>query len=130
MFLDKPSDLEPIKLGRDEPSVGSKVFVTGWEGSDRVLQQAKLFVHPDGICSGDSEDDDYFGDYDGGDGFNRDNELCAGRLDASQQPCSGDSGGPLFKKEDGEYVVYGLVNRGPSCPDTYDVYVHRVDIIP
>jgi len=116
VFLDKPSDLEPIKLGRDEPSVGSKVFVTGWEGSDRVLQQAKLFVHPDGICRGHFEDDDYFDD------FNRDNELCAGRLDASQQPCSGDSGGPLFKKEDGEYVVYGVVNRGPSCPDTYDVY--------
>mmetsp|Transcript_25999 Transcript_25999/g.79983 ORF Transcript_25999/g.79983 Transcript_25999/m.79983 type:complete len:742 (-) Transcript_25999:42-2267(-) len=116
VFFDKPVNLEPIKLGRDEPSVGSKVFVTGWEGSDRVLQQAKLFVHPDGICRGHFEDDDYFDD------FNRDNELCAGRLDASQQPCSGDSGGPLFKKEDGEYVVYGVVNRGPSCPDTYDVY--------
>lgn len=107
VFFDKPVNLEPIKLGRRDPSVGSKVYVTGWESFDKILQQAEIFILRDGACGG---------------GFYPDTELCAGRSDASQHTCSGDSGAPLFQKDDGDYVAYGVLNRGPACPGTHDVY--------
>ena len=35
--------------------------------------------------------------------------------------CGGDSGGPYFNKVDGKLQLVGLVNRGPSCPSSWDV---------
>jgi len=50
------------------------------------------------------------------------NMICAGST--GKDSCSGDSGGPLMARENGEYVVVGISSWGLECakPDTYGIY--------
>jgi secreted trypsin-like serine protease len=108
VYLDKPSSLPPVNLGTSRPKVGANVKIMGWQGDDKILEEADIKVHKPSQCKEEKIDED--------------NEICAGRLDARQHTCAGDSGGPLFANKNGEYEQLGLLNRGPWCPGTHDVY--------
>lgn len=108
VFLKKESKLETVALARESPDIGDDVHMLGWEGSDLILHQAKFEIREPSVCGA------YMS--------NPENEICAGRPDASQHTCGGDSGGPLWYRKGGDIEVVGLLNRGPYCPNTHDVY--------
>ena len=41
--------------------------------------------------------------------------ICAGSLEAGKDACTGDSGGPLTRKQGGQRVLVGIVSQGVGC---------------
>ena len=46
-----------------------------------------------------------------------DNMICAGTVDGARDACNGDSGGPLFTEENGNFVQVGIVSWGEGPMD-------------
>ncbi|KAI9296213.1 trypsin-like serine protease, partial [Neoconidiobolus thromboides FSU 785] len=57
--------------------------------------------------------------------INIDTQVCAGWPEGRRDTCKGDSGGPLFYEEDGQYYLVGLTSFGDPCAkaNTPTVYV-------
>ncbi|RTZ65684.1 MAG: hypothetical protein DSZ29_04005 [Aquificaceae bacterium] len=47
------------------------------------------------------------------------NMICAGSVSPEKDACSGDSGGPLTARQDGDIRLAGLVSYGMSCDSPY-----------
>lgn len=52
-------------------------------------------------------------------------QLCAGG-ELGKDTCYGDSGGPLFEKIDGKFVIYGIVASGLECARKWPSVYTRV----
>jgi len=101
--------------------IGTKATVAGWGAtnvdgtfsSDELLKLEVPVVGRD-VCN---EFVSYNGDI-------TTDMICAGYKEGVKDSCSGDSGGPLFVKDDGKYGLIGIVSFGDGCaqPDKYGVY--------
>ena len=59
--------------------------------------------------------------------------VCAGDGTGTNDPCNGDSGGPLFcrRHSDDRYVVVGIVSWGEGCgqPRKYGIFAHLLKLV-
>ena len=105
----------PLPTGDDAPlwATGTMATVIGW-GSlldsgqfDSRLRQLELPIESDQTCTNAY-----------GSGFDPESMLCAGS-GMVDQPCYGDSGGPLMVPDDhGGWVQAGIVSWGAGCAGT------------
>lgn len=112
LALANPSQQPPVSVATSTDAAlwkpWTSTLVAGW-GSMReggpispVLQTASISVLPDKVCSRPAV---YGGEY------VPVAMLCAGRLDASADACTGDSGGPLLSSG----LLIGVVSWGHGC---------------
>ncbi|MFE1441898.1 S1 family peptidase [Streptomyces sp. NPDC058739] len=96
--LARSADAEPVSLASKHPEPGVTTYVFGW-GTGSV--DSKLRRGTEKYQNSTQYDDAY-----GGTG------LFTKEIDGA--PCSGDSGGPLFKLVDGSRYQVGVVSWGPG----------------
>lgn len=122
MHLKTPVKAKPVRLARTRPADGTPARIVGWgmTCADRgdpacfpkKLREADTEVQPLPVCpSADPAD----------------HELCVGSKDGKVSAANMDSGGPALVREDGEWVVAGVVSAGggTNAPALYtDVTRH------
>ncbi|KAI3379897.1 hypothetical protein SNEBB_005306, partial [Seison nebaliae] len=111
--------IAPVCLGRTKLSPNNKVIVAGWgrtqeDGkgpSSNELRSVEINTRSDANCNIRSSETSL--------------KLCAGDPDENQDSCGGDSGGPLARREDGKWTLYGVTSYGlgDKC-DSYGVYTN------
>uniref|UniRef100_A0A5S6QI46 Peptidase S1 domain-containing protein n=1 Tax=Trichuris muris TaxID=70415 RepID=A0A5S6QI46_TRIMR len=89
---------------------GSDCVTAGWGLVDGIpattLQMMDVKISNPNKCKKDY-----------GDNFNHHQQICVNIPRSKRNVCRGDSGGPLFCKENAVYVLYGLVSYGSSCDE-------------
>ena len=121
MHLRTPVGAEPVRIARDTPAEGSPVRIMGWgmtcDDSDDPgcyptrLREADTAVQPLSACPPAEPS----------------GELCVGSPDGSISAGNMDSGGPALVRENGEWVVAGVVSgpAGDNAPTLFtDVAPH------
>ncbi|MBB5081561.1 S1 family peptidase [Nonomuraea endophytica] len=106
--LDRPVDLEPIRIADGPGRVGEPSRVIGWgmtcddhddptcSNGSRRLQELDTVRVPDTRCSS----------------LNRGEELCTGELNGrAASACNGDSGGPQIRSVGGRWELIGATSR-------------------
>ncbi|KAI3379896.1 hypothetical protein SNEBB_003225, partial [Seison nebaliae] len=110
--------IAPVCLGRTKLSPINKVIVAGWgiiQAGDDVasneLRSVEINTRTDATCNIRSSETSL--------------KLCAGDPDENQDCCRGDSGGPLARREDGKWTLYGVTSYGfdKKC-NGYGVYTN------
>lgn len=103
-----------INLPSSSPSVGQKAFVSGFGVKEdgklsRWLKTFQVTVEISKFCILKYGND-----------YNSDLQICAGNLFNSLDFCTGDSGGPLYFKQFGTWIVLGIVSfTGKQCSDGF-----------
>jgi len=99
------------QLATREPQAGTSITVAGWGVVDtktdttaKLLRKVTVPVHSDAQCKAWV-----------GAPFAPATTWCAGVAKGGKDACQGDSGGPAFKKENGKFVIYGIVSYGAGC---------------
>ncbi len=111
---------DPAELGTSWPAANTAALVSGWGNTSTTgdnyptqLQAAilRVLTNPaDTFCGfyPDPDDVDYLNT----------TMLCAGYLTPpTRDACQGDSGGPLAVKNNGTYLLAGIVSYGYGCAD-------------
>jgi secreted trypsin-like serine protease len=115
----------PLLVGTSDPSVGTKLTVTGWGDTNpnigggccfpKALRKVKVPVASRSNCNDANS-------YQGGITARM---FCAGYNGGGKDSCQGDSGGPIARKRaDGKRVLTGIVSWGTGCalPNFFGVY--------
>lgn len=106
-------DVYPVKLTEGFPKVGEEAFVTGF-GKNVVSGKLSSRLRTFSVLLTDAK----FCIQKFGEDYNTSLQLCAGNFLHSLDFCSGDSGGPLYKYSDYNWVLIGLVSfTGAVCGD-------------
>jgi len=125
-------EIAPLFTGESQDYVGSMGFIAGWGAIEyssvfdaiypSTLQDAAVPLVSDAVCN----------DPQSYDGLIVDSHLCAGFVDGEVDACAGDSGGPLFLKQDGVMTQAGIISFGAGCglPLFYGIYTDVSHFIP
>jgi secreted trypsin-like serine protease len=117
---------EPLANGLHTLPVGASVRQIGWGRTDpsnrgdvpRIAHYVDTTIDPAGPCN---TNPDFPMGVD---------EVCVHNADGFRGDCSGDSGGPLIHKADGQWFGYGVVSTSPGllpgCGGEDDVYASTV----
>ena len=119
-----PNDSHVDTVNRTHYVIGwGNVYDTQTYNRSRVLKELRVGIIPLDVCNGSSS---YGGNI-------TQRQLCAGYPGGGQDSCSGDSGGPLqYLKEDGKWIIKGLVSWGRGCArrNLYGVYTDVKYLMP
>ena len=96
--------IQPIRLPakRKNKYDGCTATVAGWGIGSTGLEAVDVEVHPEDFCKQNWWQ------------WNSDVEICAGQ-GGKKDACRGDSGGPLYLKENGKFTQIGVVSGGDLC---------------
>ncbi len=117
----------PAQLFSGAPSYGVEAHIVGWGSLDaaasdypRTLHQAEVEVVSNERCN---QPRSYGGEI-------TETMVCAGTTDYTdpseiRDTCAGDSGGPLFVEQSGEWRIAGVTAWGDGCaqPEKFGVYM-------
>ncbi|GAA1938825.1 S1 family peptidase [Kitasatospora viridis] len=108
--LAKPFNLPTLPIVTNGNYDKGDFTIVGWgdDGSgnqQRYLRKATVPFIDDATCKKEY-----------GDNFVPSDEICAGYLGGHVNTCPGDSGGPMFRKDDhGKWIEVGIVSWGSGC---------------
>ena len=92
--------------------VGNALTVAGWGAIDYDTQETPdVLLKVDVPVISDQQCNAWLGP----DARMNEETFCAGTAQGGVDSCSGDSGGPFFRKEGNDWIVYGVVSWGSGC---------------
>ncbi|KAI3382002.1 hypothetical protein SNEBB_008073 [Seison nebaliae] len=97
---------QPICISDDRPSEGEEVTAAGWGRIDvpaegeisEKLRKVTFPIQADSVCELEAKETAV--------------SFCAGNPDEEKDSCKGDSGGPLYKFENGIFTLTGVTSYG------------------
>ncbi|MBN8703260.1 MAG: trypsin-like serine protease [Bacteroidetes bacterium] len=108
ILLPPANDTSLVIDGRMQRSIGWGAIDTLTGNGSNDLLEVDIPIVGSWICNGANSYN----------GFVTSNMLCAGYMAGGKDVCWGDSGGPLFTDENGNWVLTGIVSWGNGCAAT------------